>query len=74
MLPVTLQAAEDVELATLSPETLDLGAAGVEVLTPPDVDPVDVVWRWWGTYLETRPRWDIAFTALDRMLRGDSAA
>jgi len=74
MLPATLQAAEDVELATNGPELIDLALQAWNVMTPPEVDPVDVVWRWWSTYLETRPRWDIAFTALDRMLRSDSAA
>ncbi len=74
MLPATLQAAEELELATNGPESIDLALQAWNVLTPPDVDPVDVVWRWWSTYLETRPRWDIAFTALDRMLHTDSAA
>lgn len=74
MLPATLQAAEEVELATNGPESIDLALQAWNVLTPPEVDPVEVIWRWWSTYLETRPRWDIAFTALDRMLRSDSAA
>jgi hypothetical protein len=74
MLPATLQAAEDVELATNGPESIDLALQTWNVMTPPEVDPVDVVWRWWCTYLETRPRWDIAFTALDRMVSGESAA
>lgn len=74
MLPATLQAAEDLQLAVNGPETIDLALQAWNVLTPPEVDPVDVVWRWWRTYLETRPRWDIAFTALDRMLHSDSAA
>jgi hypothetical protein len=67
MLPVTLKAADDVELTTLTPETLDLALRSWHVVTPPDVDPVDILWRWWGTYTETRPRWSVAFTALDRM-------
>lgn len=68
MLPVTLQAAEDAELVKLSPATIDLALSAWQILTPTDIDPVDVLWRWWSTYLETRPRWEIALTALDRML------
>ncbi len=67
MIPVTLKAAEELDLLQLDPETIDLALNAWHVVTPPDVDPVDVLWRWWGTYVETRPRWDIAFTALDRM-------
>ena len=68
MLPVTLQAAQDARLMELSPETVDLALSAWQIQTPTDVDPVDVLWRWWSTYLDTRPRWDIALTALDRML------
>ncbi len=67
MIPVTLQAAEELSLVTLDTETIDLALKSWHVVTPPDIDPVDIIWRWWGTYQETRPRWDIAFTALDRM-------
>ena len=67
MLPVTLKAAEDVELARLDETTLNLALNSWHIVTPADSDPADILWRWWGTYVETRPRWDIAFTALDRM-------
>ncbi len=67
MMRVTLQAAEELDLLELSESTFDLALNGWQVVTPADVDPVDVLWRWWDTYLETRPRWEIAFTALDRM-------
>ncbi len=67
MLAVTLKAAEEWGLLQLDPETLDLALKSWHVVTPPDTDPVDILWRWWGTYVEARPRWDIAFTALDRM-------
>jgi hypothetical protein len=33
-----------------------------------EADPLDVVRRWWETYQEARPKWDVALTALDRML------
>jgi hypothetical protein len=68
MLPVALQAAAEAELVSLSPDTIDLALNAWQILTPTDIDPVDVLWRWWSTYVETRPRWDIALTALDRML------
>ncbi len=67
MIPVTLQAAEELDLLTLTSDMIDMALNCWNVVTPPDADPVDILWRWWGTYLETRPRWDIAFTALDRM-------
>lgn len=67
MIPVVLQAAEQLDLLHCTAETIDLALNSWQVDTPADIDPVDVLWRWWGTYVETRPRWDIAFTALDRM-------
>jgi len=70
MLPVTLQAAQDLQLVEASPEMLDRALSAWQILTPTSADPVDVLWRWWSTCLETRPRWDVALTALDRMLGG----
>jgi hypothetical protein len=67
MLPVALQAAEDVELTEVDETSLGRALQTWHVVTPPDLDPVDVLQRWWGTYLETRPRLDIALAALDRM-------
>lgn len=67
MLPVTLQAAEELGWLTLDAQSVDLALNCWHVSTPADIDPVDILMRWWGTYLETRPRWDVAFTALDRM-------
>ena len=67
MIPVTLQGGGRTGAAATQPDTIDLALNSWHVVTPPDTDPVDILWRWWGTYVETRPRWDIAFTALDRM-------
>lgn len=67
MLPVILQAAEDARLTRVDFETIDQALRVWHILTPTNADPVDVLWRWWNTYLDTRPRWDIALTALDRM-------
>lgn len=73
MLPVTLRAAEDLDLVQLDPASLELALSAWRVITPAEIDPVDVVWRWWETYLDTRPAWEIALTALDRMLEGTSS-
>ncbi len=67
MLPVALQAAEEVELWAMDAGGIRRALQVWHVVTPPDLDPVDVLQRWWGTYQETRPRWDIALAALDRM-------
>lgn len=67
MLPPTLKAGEELGLLQLDPTTIDLALRSWYVVTPSDFDPVDVLWRWWTTYIDTQPRWDVAFTALDRM-------
>ena len=67
MLPVTLAAAEYVELAKLSPETIRRAIEAWRLVVPPDVDGPATVLQWWQTYLETRPPWPIALAALDQM-------
>ena len=67
MLPVTLAAAEYVELAKLSPETVGRAIEAWRLVVPPDVDGPATVLQWWQTYLETRPPWPIALAALDQM-------
>lgn len=67
MLPVTLAAAEYVELARLSPETLRRAIAAWRLVVPPDVDGPATVLQWWQTYMETRPPWPVALAALDQM-------
>lgn len=68
MIPVVLKVGEELDMLRLDPETIKLALTGWQVMTPPGIDPVEILWRWWNTYHETRPRWDVAFTALDRML------
>ncbi len=68
MLPVALKAAEHVELTHCNSTTIELAMKTWNVVTPPDIEPVDVLVQWWETYLATRPRWPIALAALDRML------
>lgn len=67
MLPVTLAAAEYVELAKLSPETIARAIEAWRLTVPPDVDGPATVLQWWQTYLETRPPWPVALAALDQM-------
>ena len=67
MLPAALIAAEAVELARFSPDTLRLAISSWRLASPPDVDSADMVSRWWQTYQESRPPWNVALTALDRM-------
>jgi hypothetical protein len=68
MLPVTLAAAEYVELAKLSPQTVSRAIDAWRLTTPPGVDGAAAALHWWQTYLETRPPWPVALAALDQML------
>ncbi|MFO7905469.1 MAG: hypothetical protein R6U98_22590 [Pirellulaceae bacterium] len=68
MIPIVLKVGEEVDMPRLDPETIKLALTSWNLMTPPDIDPVEILWRWWNTYNETRPRWDVAFTALDRMI------
>ncbi len=73
MLPVVLSAAESVELAACNPATVAkaLTAWHVALLKKPDL--ADLVWRWWETFRDSRPSWNIAIAALDRMLAPENA-
>lgn len=68
MIPIVLKVGEEVDMPRLDPETIKLALTSWNLMTPPDIDPVEILWRWWNTYNETRPRWGVAFTALDRMI------
>lgn len=68
MLPATLAAAEQVELASFNDETVRLAIDAWQVRTLGAADPVDVVMRWWEAYAEARPPFEVAFKALDEML------
>jgi hypothetical protein len=67
MLPVTLAAAETVELARYTPENLQLAISAWQLRAPPEIDAAALVSQWWQTYQETRPPWNIALTALDQL-------
>ena len=63
-----IQAAQDVELAELTPATVSLAIKHWQFDDPVQDDVEDVLFAWWQTYLETRPDWKTALAALDRML------
>jgi hypothetical protein len=68
MLPVTLAAAEYVELAKLSPETVGRAFDAWRISVPTGADGAAAALHWWQTYQETSPPWPVALAALDQML------
>jgi hypothetical protein len=67
MLPATLAAAETVELARLTPETVRQAIGAWRLSVPQDVDAAALVMDWWQTYQQTRPPWPVALKALDQL-------
>jgi hypothetical protein len=67
MLPPTLAAAEELELVHGTPELIRQAAGAWQMPSPPGMDAADLVHEWWQTFLETRPPWNVALAALDRM-------
>ena len=68
MLLPALQAAEEVELVQLTPELVQRAITAWNFEVPLDIDAADLVIRWWATYRDTRPPFNIALEALDQML------
>jgi hypothetical protein len=68
MLAPVLAAAEYVELARFTPETLRLAVDAWRLPVPGGIKAGDLVLGWWQTYQETRPPWPVALAALDQML------
>lgn len=68
LLPPTIQAAQEVELTELIPQTMALAIKHWQFDEPVQDDVADVLFAWWQTYLETRPDWKTALGALDQML------
>jgi hypothetical protein len=64
MLPPILAAAEQVELARNSVETL---TTALSAWHAPPVEPARLS-EWWDTYQSARPSWPVALAALERML------
>jgi hypothetical protein len=67
MLVPVLQAAEQVELVHCSPLLIERAISAWQITVPPDVNPVELVLKWWETYRELRPTFPVAMTALDQM-------
>jgi hypothetical protein len=61
-------AAEAVELFRFTPEKIGQAISAWRLAEPAGIDAAAVVGQWWQIYLETRPTWSVALTALDRML------
>ncbi len=68
MLAPTLRAGIDTGIIADDDQLLATALAEWNISMPADVDPLDLLTRWWETYLDTRPRWGVAMTALDRMI------
>jgi hypothetical protein len=66
-LPVTLMAAEEMDLARCDRPTLEL-ALGRWLVPPRAADMAETVWSWWEVYRDTRPPWPTALKALDRLV------
>jgi hypothetical protein len=67
MLPPALIAAERVELARFTPESVQRAIHAWRLAAPPGVDPAALISQWWHTYSETRPPWRVGLAALDQM-------
>jgi len=68
VLPAALAAADALELARCDPQTVAQALSTWLVDAPPGVDLAEVVLPWWQTCLDSRPAWNVALAALDRML------
>ena len=68
MIPPVLTAAEEAELARYDLPSVAAAVAAWRIEGPPDVDLAQVITLWWSTYTEARLRWNVALTALDRMI------
>ena len=68
MVPVTLAAAEQVELTLLNKAAV---GRAIDVWLPAEPDSAaaaETIWQWWEVYQNARPQWPVALAALDRML------
>ncbi|NQU25058.1 MAG: hypothetical protein HQ567_27545 [Candidatus Nealsonbacteria bacterium] len=68
MIPPVLVAAEGAELARYDLPSVAAAIAAWRIEGPPGVDLAEVITLWWSTYTEARLRWNVALTALDRMI------
>lgn len=68
MIPVTLSAAEQVELVHFDDHLVRLAIEAWHVPLPENGETVDALMRWWDAYDLARPPFDVAFRTLDEML------
>ena len=68
MVPAVLSAAEELDLARCDSQTLQTALETWHLNGPENADLSEVVLQWWTTYVESRPAWNVALTALDRMV------
>jgi hypothetical protein len=67
MLPAVLAAAEAVELARFTPQTVRQAIIAWRLTEPLGVETAALALEWWRTYQETRPPLRVALAALDQM-------
>jgi hypothetical protein len=68
MLPATLAAAQELELAKLDEATMRLAVKAWRMPVPRSSAFVHDLMSWWQTYLADRPPWNVAITALDMLI------
>ena len=68
MLLATLRAAEDLGLARFDPDLFARAIDAWNLAAPADAALDEILIGWWETYTASRPRWDVALAAVDRML------
>jgi hypothetical protein len=68
LLPATLAAAQDLELAKCDETTLREAVTAWRVEVPPNRAFLHDLMRWWETYCTDQPPWPIAVTALDMLI------
>ena len=68
MLAATLAAAEQIELIRDGPQIVETAVERWHVEGPAGVALAEVTRRWWQTYLDARPPWNVALAALDKMI------
>jgi hypothetical protein len=68
MLPATLSAAHELELAQLDEATMRLAVKSWRMPVPRSSAFVHDLLSWWQTYQADRPPWSVAITALDMLI------
>ncbi len=76
MAAVVLRAASELEMTTLTPQTLSHAIQAWRISAPEmqTADLTAAIMQWWETYDEGRPAWHVALKALDRMLGGERSS